>query len=31
LAITVGTVLGRNSLFRGLSAATLEQIGRLCI
>jgi CRP-like cAMP-binding protein len=31
LAITVSTVLGRNLLFRGLSAATLEQIGRLCI
>jgi CRP/FNR family cyclic AMP-dependent transcriptional regulator len=31
LAITVSTVLGRNLLFRGLSAATLEQIGRLCL
>lgn len=31
MAITVSTVLGRNLLFRGLSAATLEQIGRLCI
>ncbi len=30
MAITVSTVLGRNSLFRGLSAATLEQVGRLC-
>jgi CRP/FNR family cyclic AMP-dependent transcriptional regulator len=31
LAITVGTVLARNLLFRGLSPATLEQIARLCI
>jgi CRP-like cAMP-binding protein len=31
LAITVGTVLGRNLLFRGLSPAALEQVARLCI
>jgi CRP-like cAMP-binding protein len=31
LAITVGTVLARNLLFRGLSPGTLEQIARLCI
>jgi CRP/FNR family transcriptional regulator, cyclic AMP receptor protein len=31
LAITVGTVLARNLLFRGLSPTTLEQISHLCI
>ena len=29
--ITVGTVLARNLLFRGLSPTTLEQISHLCI
>ena len=31
LAITVRTVLERNLLFRGLSAATLGEIARLCV
>lgn len=31
MAITVGTVLERNLLFRGLSPATLDQIARLCV
>jgi CRP-like cAMP-binding protein len=31
LAVSLSAVLGRNSLFRGLTAATLDQIARLCV
>lgn len=31
MAVSLSAVLGRNSLFRGLPAATLERIARLCV